>query len=44
MLQSSFGLDADWIKNETPTTQHRLAGMKTVVYSIPIQGDHWPVA
>lgn len=30
MLQTSFGQDADWIKNETSTTQHRLAGMKTV--------------
>ncbi|WP_087503422.1 hypothetical protein [Pseudomonas sp. SID14000] len=30
MLQISFGLDADWVKNETSTTQHRLVRMKTV--------------
>lgn len=24
MLQNSFGLYADWLKNETFTTQHRL--------------------
>ncbi|WP_144170091.1 hypothetical protein [Pseudomonas sp. Kh13] len=35
MLEISFGPDADWIKNETSATRHRLTGMKTVELFTP---------
>ncbi|AYG42910.1 hypothetical protein DV532_00670 [Pseudomonas sp. Leaf58] len=35
MLQISFGLDADWIKRETSSAQHRLVSMKTVELFTP---------
>lgn len=35
MLQTSFDVDVEWIKNETSTTQHRLVRMKTVELFTP---------